>query len=67
MIWLEYKNTKNKSEWIFAFKLTHITDLVFDFHITYPAKPSPLLLSWSHCSILYLHVFFNRVFLYLIL
>ena len=40
VIWLEYEDTENKSEWIPISKLTHATDLVSDFHIAYPAKPS---------------------------
>jgi len=54
MIWLGYKNTGDKSKWIPTSELTHITNLVSDFHITYPTKPSPLPLSWSHyyiCSL----------------
>jgi len=42
MIWLEYEDTGDKSEWIPVSKLTHATNLVSDFHITYPAKPCPL-------------------------
>jgi len=49
VIWLGYKNTGDKPEWIPASELTHAADLVSDFHITYPTKPSPLPLSWSHC------------------
>ena len=45
MIWLGYEDIGNESEWIPISKLTHTADLVFDFHIAYPAKPSPLLLS----------------------
>jgi len=45
VIWLGYEDTGDKSKWILASKLTHATDLVSDFHITYPAKPGPLLLS----------------------
>ena len=36
---------EDESEWIPVSKLTHTADLVSDFHITYPTKPSPLLLS----------------------
>lgn len=49
IIWPEYKNTKDKSKWLFATKFTYIADLVANFHIIYSAKPRPLLLSWSHC------------------
>ena len=45
MIWLGYEDTGDKSEWIPTSKLTHATNLVSDFHIEYPAKPSPLPLS----------------------
>jgi len=45
VIWLGYEDTGDKSEWIPASKLSHAADLVSDFHITYPAKPSPLPLS----------------------
>jgi len=45
VIWLEYEDTGDESEWIPASELTHAADLVSDFHITYPAKPSPLPLS----------------------
>ena len=51
VIWLEYEDTGDESEWIPAFELTHAADLVSDFHIAYPTKPSPLLLSWSYCCI----------------
>ena len=44
VIWLGYENTEDESEWIPTSKLTHAADLVSDFHITYPTKPSPLLL-----------------------
>jgi len=45
VIWLGYEDTGDKSEWIPTFKLTHTADLVSDFHIAYPIKPGPLLLS----------------------
>ena len=45
VIWLGYENTGNESEWIPASELSYTVDLVSDFHITYPAKPGPLLLS----------------------
>ena len=54
VIWLGYEDTRDKSEWISTSKLTHATDLVSDFHITYPAKPGPLPLSWPRyyiCSL----------------
>jgi len=39
VIWLGYEDTEDESE------LTHTADLVSDFYVTYPAKPSPLPLS----------------------
>ena len=42
MIWLEYEDTEDKFEWIPISELTHATNLVSNFYITYPAKPSPL-------------------------
>jgi len=45
MIWLEYEDTGDESEWIPASELSHAANLVSDFHIAYPAKPGPLLLS----------------------
>ena len=45
IIWLEYKNTKDKSKWLSATKFTYIADFVANFHIMYSAKPGPLLLS----------------------
>jgi len=44
VIWLGYEDTGDKSEWIPTSKLSHAADLVSDFHITYPTKPSPLSL-----------------------
>ena len=51
VLWLEYEDTGDKSEWIPTSELTYATNLVSDFHIAYPAKPSPLPLSWTHCCI----------------
>ena len=51
VIWLGYKDTGDKSEWISASELTHAMDLISDFHIAYLTKPSPLLLS---CTLLHL-------------
>jgi len=45
VIWLGYEDTGDESEWIPTFELTHATDLVSDFHIVYPTKPSSLSLS----------------------
>jgi len=70
VIWLGCEDTGDKSEYISTSKLTHITDLVFDFHIVYPTKPSPLPLFWSCCCIsplpLYIfqfHWFFSILYL----
>ena len=45
MIWLGYKDTGDELEQISATELIYAVNLVSDFHITYPAKPSSLLLS----------------------
>ena len=45
VIWLGYEDTGDESEWIPTSELTHAADLVSDFHIAYPTKPSPLPLS----------------------
>jgi len=45
MIWLEYEDTKDESEWIPISELTHATDLVSNFHIAYLTKPGPFPLS----------------------
>jgi len=45
VIWLGYKDTGDKSEWISTSELSHAVNLVSNFHITYPAKPGPLPLS----------------------
>ena len=42
VIWLGYEDIGDKSEWISTSKLTHAADLVSNFHITYPTKPSSL-------------------------
>jgi len=45
VIWLGYEDTGDESKWIPVSELTHAVDLVSDFHIAYPTKPGPLLLS----------------------
>ena len=45
VIWLGYEDTGDESKWIPASKLTYAADLVSNFHIAYPTKPSPLPLS----------------------
>jgi len=49
VIWLGYEDTRDESEWIPTLELIYASDLVADFHIVYPTKPSSLSLSWSHC------------------
>ena len=49
VIWLEYEDTGDKSEWISTSKLSHATNLVSDFYIAYPTKPCSLPLSWLCC------------------
>ena len=67
MIWLEYEDTGDESEWIPTSKLTHAADLVSDFHIAYPTKPGSLPLSWTCCCICPLSpCISNRDFLHLI-
>ena len=51
VIWLGYEDTGDKSKWIPISELSHAANLVSDFHISYPAKPGPLPLSWSCCCI----------------
>jgi len=45
VIWLEYEDTEDESEWITASELTYASNLVFDYHIVYPTKPGPPPLS----------------------
>ena len=54
VIWLEYEDTGDESEWIPTMELTHAADLVSDFHITYSTKPSPLPLFWLCCCTCFL-------------
>ena len=51
VIWLGYEDTGDESEWISTSELIYAMDLVSDFHIAYPTKPSPLPLSWTCCCI----------------
>jgi len=44
VIWLEYEDTDNDSEWLPATELEHVKELLSDFHLKYPAKPGPLRL-----------------------
>ena len=45
VIWLGYEDTRDESEWIPIFKLTHATNLVSNFYIAYSVKLGPLPLS----------------------
>jgi len=47
VIWLGYKDTGDKSEWISTLELIYASNLISDFHITYPNKLGPLPLFWS--------------------
>src|SRR6266481_6182608 len=40
--WTGYKGTDEETSWILASKLGHASELVIDFHASYPAKPGPL-------------------------
>ena len=51
VIWLGYEDTGDEFKWIPISELSHTVDLVSNFHIIYPTKPGPLLLSWSCCCI----------------
>ena len=44
VILLGYEDIVDKSKYISISELTHAADLVSDFHIAYPTKPSSLLL-----------------------
>ena len=60
MIWLGYEDTGDEYEWITVSKLIHTINLVSDFHIIYPAKPSLLPLSWSPCCICPLSLYISK-------
>ena len=40
--WAGYEGTDEETSWILATKLDHASELVRDFHKSYPAKPGPL-------------------------
>jgi Chromo (CHRromatin Organisation MOdifier) domain len=40
--WLGYENTDKERSWISAMELDHASDLVADFHKSYPNKPGPV-------------------------
>jgi len=60
VIWLGYEDTGDESEWILTSKLIYAVDLVSDFHIAYPTKPSPLSLSWIRCCICSLALYISN-------
>ena len=60
MIWLEYEDIGDESKWIPTSKLTHATDLVSNFHITYPAKSGS---SNSDFSLLIFSIFYLLIFI----
>jgi len=46
VIWLEYKDTDNDSEWLPVTELEHVKELLSNFHLQYPTKkfiPLPIL------------------------
>jgi hypothetical protein len=40
--WSRYEGTNEETSWIPANKLGHASKIVFEFHLRYPNKPSPL-------------------------
>ena len=40
--WTGYAGTNKETSWILAMELGNATKLVVDYHVAYPAKPSPL-------------------------
>jgi len=45
VIWLEYENTEEESNWLSTSELAYTLDLIFNFYQAYPNKASPFLLS----------------------
>jgi hypothetical protein len=41
--WSRYKGTDEETSWLPATELKHATELVMDFHLSYPHKPGPTL------------------------
>jgi len=39
--WLGYEGTNDETSWLPADELSHASDLVADFHNSYPDKPRP--------------------------
>ena len=59
VIWLEYKNTEEESNWLSISKLAHISNIISNFHQAYPDKPSllpspQLLMSFYYLLFLFL-------------
>ena len=42
VIWLEYKNTEEESDWLSISKLAHVSNIISNFHQAYPDKSSLL-------------------------
>jgi Chromo (CHRromatin Organisation MOdifier) domain len=42
ILWTGYEGTDEETSWILASELDHASELVLDFHKSYPAKPGPL-------------------------
>ena len=42
VIWLKYKNTEEKSNWLSTSKLTHIPNFIFNFYQAYSNRLGPL-------------------------
>ena len=40
--WAGYKGTDEETSWLPASKLRHASEVILDFHLTYPSKPGPL-------------------------
>ena len=40
--WAGYKGTDEETSWLPASELRHASEVVSDFHLTYPSKPGPL-------------------------
>jgi hypothetical protein len=45
--WAGYEGTDEETSWILISELSHASELVADFHSTYPNKPGPLSKSYS--------------------
>ena len=40
--WAGYKGTDEETSWLLASELRHASEVISDFHLTYPSKPGPL-------------------------